>query len=96
MNCDLCIENFFIRNDNCYRISECDYNYYYDKDLELKCINRDFYCPDFKPFEDKETKECIQNCSIDQFKNECNPTNNMISIKHTYKMIFDNKKYLNL
>ena len=96
MNCDICIENFFIRNDNCLNISECKYNYYYDKDLSLKCISKDEYCPDFKPYENIKTKECIQNCSIYELNKECNPTNNIIAIKDTYQKIFDNIKYLNL
>ena len=50
MNCDECFENYFIRNDNCLEISKCDYNYYYDFNLTLICINRDFSCPDFKPY----------------------------------------------
>ena len=96
MNCDTCIENFFIRNDNCLNISKCEYNYYYNKDLNLICINRNEYCPDFKPYENITTKECIQNCSIYEYNKECNPTNNKIAIKDTYTKIFDNIKYLNL
>ena len=96
MNCDLCIENFFIRNDNCLSIPKCEYNYYYDKDLNLKCINKDEHCPDFKPYENITTKECIENCSIYEFNKECIPTNNIIAIKDTYKKIFNNIKYLNL
>ena len=96
MNCDLCIDNFFIRDDNCYEIHNCFYNYYYDENLNLKCINRDTHCPDFKPFEDKKTKECIQKCNINEFNTKCNPTNNIISIKDTYKKIFDNIKFLKL
>ena len=53
MNCDECYENFFLRNGICLEISECDYNYYYDINLKLICINRENYCPDFKPFENK-------------------------------------------
>ena len=96
MNCDICIDNFFIRDDNCLEISKCDYNYYYDEDLELKCINRDTYCPDFKPYENNSTKECIRNCSINEFNDICNPTNNIISIKDTYRKIFDNIQQLKL
>ena len=96
MNCDLCIENFFIRNDNCLNISKCKYNYYYDKDLSLKCINKNEHCPDFKPYENIKTKECIQNCSLYEYNKECDPTNNKIAIKDTFKKILDNIKYLNL
>ena len=96
MNCDECFENYFIRNDNCLEISKCDYNYYYDFNLNLICINRDFSCPDFKPYEKSETKECIQNCTIDEFNNICNPTNNLISINDTYKKLFQNLEKLDL
>ena len=61
MNCDECIDNYFVRDDNCLEISKCEYNYYYDTDLNLNCINRNIYCPDFKPYENKFTKECIEN-----------------------------------
>ena len=50
MNCDECFENFFIRNDNCLEIAKCDFNYYYDSELNLKCIDRKFSCPDIKPY----------------------------------------------
>ena len=76
MKCDECFENFFLRDDNCLEISKCDYNYYYDIDFNLKCINKNIYCPNFKPYENKITKECIENCSIYEFNNKCNPTNN--------------------
>ena len=96
MKCDECFENFFLRDDNCLEISKCDYNYYYDIDFNLKCINKNIYCPNFKPYENKITKECIENCSIYEFNNKCNPTNNLISIMDTYQKIFENLKYLNL
>ena len=96
MNCDLCLDNYFIEDDNCFEISECEYNYYYEEDLNLKCISRDNHCPDFKPYENAITKECIENCSINEFNNKCNPTNNINSIMDTYQKIFDNINYLNL
>ena len=96
MNCDICIENYFIRNDNCLAISECEYNYYYDKDLSLICINRAEHCPDFKPFENSTTKECIQNCNINEYNKECAPTNNIIAINDTIKNILNNIQYINL
>ena len=96
MNCDECFENFFLRDDNCLEISKCDYNYYYDSEFNLKCINREASCPDFKPFENKTSKECIKNCDIDEFNQLCNPTNNLVSINETRKKILDNENYLNL
>jgi len=96
MNCDLCQENYFLRDDNCYEITDCEYNYYYDNNLNLKCVNRDSFCPDFKPFENIISKECIQNCSFDELNKTCSPTNNKISIIDTYKKIFNNIEKLNL
>ena len=98
MNCDLCIENFFIKDDNCLNDTKCEYNYYYDndKDFSLYCINRNEHCPDFKPYENIITKECIQNCSFDEYNKKCNPTNNKIAIKDTYLKIINNIKNLNL
>ena len=96
MNCDECHKNFFKRDDNCFEISNCDYNYYYDFNYNLKCINSDTSCPDFKPYEYNMTKECIENCEIDEFNNICNPTNNIISINETKRKIIENVDYLNL
>ena len=42
------------------------------------------------------TKECIENCEIDEFNNICNPTNNIISINETKRKIIENVDYLNL
>ena len=94
MNCDECIDNYFIRDDNCLEISKCEYNYYYDTDLNLNCINRNIYCPDFKPYENKFTKECIENCSLSEFNRVCNPTNNKVSIKDTYRRLLENIEIL--
>ena len=96
MNCDECIDNHFIRNDNCLEISNCSYNYYYDKNFNLNCIDRNSFCPDFKPYENKFTKECIENCDIKDLNISCNPTNNLISINDTYQKILKNKEYLSL
>ena len=59
-------------------------------------INKDSYCPDFKPYENSITKECLQNCNINEFNKKCNPTNNRISILDTHRQIFENIKFLNL
>jgi hypothetical protein len=64
--------------------------------LELKCLNRSIYCPYFKPFENKTTKECISDCNIDEFNIICNPTNNIVAINETYNKIMDNLDYLDL
>ena len=94
MNCDECIDNYFIRNDNCLEISNCSYNYYYDKNFNLNCIDRNIFCPDFKPYENKFTKECIENCDIKDLNISCNPTNNLISVNDTYQKILKNKEYV--
>ena len=98
MNCDECYDNYFLRNGICLEISKCDNNnYYYDIDLILKCLNIDSYCPHFKPYENNITKECIEECNINDLKNKiCNPTNNPISINETYKKILNNINHLNL
>ena len=97
MNCDECYENYFLLNGTCLEISNCEYNYYYDIDLNLKCINRDNYCPNFKPYENNVTKECIEKCDFINLNAKlCNPTNNPVSINGTYKEIMNNLKYLNL
>ena len=96
MNCDKCHELYFIRNDNCLEISKCKNNYYYDNNLELHCITGNISCPDFKPYENINTKECIENCNIDEFNNICNPTNNLIAINETKKKILENHIYLDL
>ena len=96
MFCDECYDNYFLRDNNCLEISNCDYNYYYDNNFNLKCVNRDMYCPDFKPYENAFTKECIENCSILDININCNPTNNLISITDTYKKLLNNLEYLNI
>ena len=97
MNCDECYENYFLRNGLCLENSKCKNNYYYDIEFNLKCINRDSYCPDLKPYEDNKTKECLEKCDIDDLHNNiCNPTNNPISINQTSQKILDNINNLNL
>ena len=96
MNCDECFENFFIRNDNCLEIAKCDFNYYYDFEFNLKCIDRKFSCPDIKPYENNITKECIETCNFYEFNNICNPTNNLISINETRNKILENVNTINM
>ena len=96
MNCDECFENYFLRNGLCLEISKCNYNYYYDYDLNLNCINNGTSCPDFKPYENSTTKECIEKCDIDEYNNFCNPTNNLVSRNETYNKIINNLEYLDI
>ena len=96
MGCTECYENFFLRNGNCLEIAKCEFNYYYDNNSNLYCIEKEKNCPDYKPYEYNSTKECIENCEIYEFNNICNPTNNLISINKTREKIIENKDYLNL
>ena len=96
MNCNECYDKFFLRNGNCLEISECDNNYYYDINYDLHCIKKETYCPDFKPYENISTKECIEKCNIEEFNINCTPTNNPISINETYKKIIENAINSNL
>ena len=96
MNCDECFENYFLRDGLCLEISKCEHNFYYDHDLNLKCINPDTSCPDFKPYEDSTTKECIEKCDIDEYNNICNPTNNLVSRNETYNKILNNLDHLDM
>ena len=79
-NCDTCYQNYILRNGNCVEFPYCSYNYYY-LNLSLICLGEYDYCPSFKPFEDKSTRECIEFCNISDFNVKCNPTNNPISIQ---------------
>jgi hypothetical protein len=50
MQCDECLydEKFFLTKEkNCLEISYCKYNYYYDNNFDLFCINKTNTCPDF-------------------------------------------------
>jgi hypothetical protein len=96
MNCDECFENYFLRDGLCLEISKCEHNFYYDHDLNLKYINPDTSCPDFKPYEDSTTKECIEKCDIDEYNNICNPTNNLVSRNETYDKILNNLVHLDI
>ena len=96
MNCDTCYANFFLKNGTCLEISYCKDNYFYDNDLNLKCLNKTISCPDFKPYEIKSSKECIEKCYLDEFNSKCCPTNNIISINETYNLIIENINNLNL
>ena len=94
-NCDTCYENYILKNGNCVEFPRCSYNYYY-LNLSLICLNEYEYCPSFKPFEDKSTRECIEYCNISEFNVKCNPTKNPVSIENTIEQIFENLEYLNL
>ena len=50
----------------------------------------------FKPYELSSTKECIEKCNLNEMGIKCNPINNIISIKETYKMLHNNINKLNL
>ena len=96
MYCDSCYDNYFIRNSTCLETSYCEKNFFYDNDLNLKCVNKTMPCPDDKPYEMKSSKECIETCDLDEFNSKCNPTNNIISINQTYNLLLENINNLNL
>ena len=99
MQCDECInsEKYKLREDKmCLEDNYCKNNYFYDYNFDLKCVNITDSCPDEKPFELKENKECIKKCDLSEFDNICNPTNNIYSINETYEILIDNINNLNL
>ena len=99
MQCDECLnsEKFYLTKEkNCLEISYCEYNFYYDYNFDLFCINKTDSCPDIKPYELKSTKECIEKCNLNEFETRCNPTNNIISINQTYTILNNNINNLNL
>ena len=99
MQCDECLYNatfFFSKEKNCLEIPYCKFNFYYDYNFDLICINKTNTCLDFKPYELSPTKECIEKCNLNEMGFKCNPSNNIISIKETSKMLNNNLKNLNL
>ena len=98
MQCDECLNStyFFLRDNNCLEKSECEKNFYYDSNFDLFCLNKSIYCPDFKPFELKSTKECIEKCDFEELNEKCDPTNNIKSINITHNLLLENIKLLNL
>jgi hypothetical protein len=99
MQCDECIYNdkyFLTKEKNCLEKSYCKYNFYYDDNFDLFCINKTNTCPDFKPYELSSTKECIEKCNLNEMGIKCNPTNNIISINETYKLLHNDINNLNL
>ena len=99
MQCDEWLYNatfFFSKEKNCLEIPYCKFNFYYDYNFDLICINKTNTCLDFKPYELSTTKECIEKCNLNEMGFKCNPSNNIISIKETSKMLNNNLKNLNL
>ena len=89
----LCLEEplskYYLRNEE----NICIYNYYYDINFDLINVEKGNYYPDYKPYENKKTCECIQKCNIHDY--DCNPTNNPFSIKKTYEQILSNIQFYN-
>ena len=99
MQCDECLNNekfFLTKEKNCLEITYRKHNFYYDYNFDLICINKTNTCPDFKPYELSSTKECIEKCNLNEMGIKCNPTNNIISINETYKILFNNIYNFNL
>ena len=92
MYCYECLNStyFFLRDNNCLEKSYCEYNYYYDRDLDLHCINSLHYCPDNKPYESILTLECIEKCNFNELQNKCIPSKNNKAIYETFYNIAEN------
>ena len=93
MYCYECLNStyFFLRDNNCLEKSYCLYNYYYDKNLDLHCINSLHYCPDNKPYETILTLECIEKCNFNELlKHKCIPSKNTKAIYETIYNIAEN------
>ena len=88
MNCDECKEEFYLdidENDN--RIRNClicnrSFYFIYNEETNKKtriCLKDNEFCPDIKPYEIIETKECNLTCSYENLINLiCKPSNSKI------------------
>ena len=85
MNCDECKEEFNLEIDeddnsirNCYICPNFFY-YIYNEETNKKtriCLNDNEFCPEIKPYEIIETKECNLTCSYENLINLiCRPSN---------------------
>ena len=85
-NCLTCHVNFELKKDN-----NClyKYNFFFNETLdEIIYLLANQYCPEILPYEIIETKECVNNCEIDEFiDKKC--TINYIS-ENNLKSITDN------
>jgi hypothetical protein len=92
MYCYECLNStyFFLRDNNCLEKSYCEYNYYYDSNLDLHCINSLHYCPENKPYETILTLECIEKCNFNELHYKCIPTKNNKAIHETFYNIAEN------
>ena len=68
-NCLSCYENFELNIIN--SICLYKYNYFYNKTIqEMIYLLSNELCPDILPYEIVKTKECVEDCLIDEFINE--------------------------
>jgi len=85
MNCDECKEEFYLEineNDNNLRNCYICHNYFYyiyNEETNKKtkiCLKDNEFCPEIKPYEIIETKECNLTCSYEDLINLiCKPSN---------------------
>ena len=92
MYCFECLNStyFFLRDNNCLEKSYCEYNYYYDNNLDLHCTNSLHYCPDNKLYESILTLECIEKCNFDELNYTCIPTKNTKAFYETFYILNEN------
>ena len=67
-NCQTCNENFELNEDNnCFY----KYNYYFNETInQIIYLLSNELCPDILPYEIVSTKECVENCEIEEFINK--------------------------
>ena len=77
MNCISC-KKFYKYNSTILRCTEnCPYKYfYYDNNKNLVCLKLNELCPDYLPFENITTKECLADCNSWDFIIKNCKTNN--------------------
>jgi len=92
MYCYECLNSayFFLRDNNCLEKSYCEYNYYYDNNLDLHCTNSLHYCPDNKLYESILTLECIEKSNFGELNYTCIPTKNTKAFYETLYILNEN------
>ena len=99
MNCLTCIDNntyeYDSQSKNCVQKVICKYNYYYDisdnDNTKSKiCLPEGVLCPEVKPYEISDTKECVSSCSYDDLIGlKCKLNNKNISIEQINEYLQD-------
>ena len=103
MNCKTCINDTLYEYDeiryNCDQKINCEYSYYYyvsENNIRSKvCLGKGVFCPEILPYENVETKECIETCSFEQLITKyCIPSNIQIVYDDIIKL-FRNEVVIN-